>query len=94
MDIPSDVDVLVTDSYDSLMYGFVPDFEAKKKALAQLAGKMCLAERIEAPVYQEDTLFGGSISKTLQIPGSWFFRNSAAYALSIYRKCDIRDDKQ
>jgi hypothetical protein len=93
-DIPADVDVLVTDSYDLLMYGFVPDFEAKKQALIEQTKRMCLTRRVVTPVYEGDDLFGGSLEQTQDKAGSWFFRNSAAYTLSIYRKCDLQDDKQ
>lgn len=86
-DIPADVDLLVTDSYDRLMYGFVPDFEEKKRAQTEQAQSMCLENRITTTVYQKDDLWGETVAQTLDKPGSWFFRNSAAYVLSIYRKC-------
>jgi len=89
-DIPTDVDLLVTESYDLLMYGFVPNFDEKKRAQADQARHMCLENRIVTPVYKADYLWGETITETLEKPASWFFRNSAAYALSIYRNCDLR----
>lgn len=92
-DIPADVDVLVTDSYDWLMYDFVPDFEEKKQALAEQANHMCLETHIVNPVYKGDDLFGSTVEQTLDKPGSWFFRNSSAYAIRIYKKCNVQDGK-
>ena len=89
-DIPADVDLLVTDSYDLLMYGFVPDFEAKKLALVELAKTLCIEDQILVPVYENDDLWGETVAKTLDKPASWFFRNSAAYVLNIYRKCELK----
>lgn len=89
MDVPTDVDVMVVDSYDQLMYGFVPDFEAKKQALTEQAKHMCLEKSIVAPVYEQDDLFGVTLDQTQGKLGSWFFRNSAAYTIDIYRKCEL-----
>lgn len=84
------VDFFVYDNYDSLMYGFVPDFDKRTAELKQLAGGMCLLEKSALPVYLNDSLYptqademGGSLSKA----SSWFFRNSATYTLYIFKRC-------
>lgn len=87
MDIPADVDLLVIDNYDLLMYGFVPNFDEKKQALTEQAKRMCLEKSIVEPVYSGDNLFGFTLEQTQDKLGSWFFRNSTAYTIYIYRKC-------
>ena len=84
-DVPAGVDLLVTDSYDRLMYGFVPDFEQKKSGLQRQAEGMCLLKQTTYPVYRNDSLFGNGSTETA---GSWFFRNSTSYVLSYYQKCE------
>lgn len=86
----SDVDVLVLDNHDLLMYGFVPDFEKRKAELRALSASMCLVGRYQQPVYLQDSAFplkddgwGGMFSSV----GSWFFRNSVTSTLSVYKRC-------
>ncbi len=86
----TDVDMLVLDNYDLLMYGFVPDFEKRKAELRALATSMCLTSKHQQPVYLWDSAFplqddgwGGVFST----PGSWFFRNSVTSTVSVYKRC-------
>lgn len=86
----ADVDVLVLDNYDLLMYGFVPDFDKRKAELRALANSMCLLAKHQQPVYQYDSAFplqddgwGGKFST----PGSWFFRNSVTSSIYVYKRC-------
>lgn len=90
--LPKELDLLVTDSYDRLMYNFVPDFKQKKLELQKYASKMCLIKKFELPVYLEDKLFGVSLQNAKNTAGSWFFRNSVGYEISLYSKC-IKNDK-
>lgn len=85
--VPADVDMLVTDSYDALMYHFVPDYDQQKLSLANQASKMCLHQRFDSSVYANDISFDHDPEKNREISGSWFFRNSASYTISIYLKC-------
>ncbi len=87
-DFPDDIDVLIIDDYDKLMYTFVPDFDKKKADLERAEKKMCLKETITLPVYQGDTLRTElQVDKQAILTGSWFFRNSVRYRLNIYLKC-------
>jgi hypothetical protein len=86
----ADVDVLVLDNYDLLMYGFVPDFDKRKAELRALANTMCLVAKQQKPVYENDSAFSlqdDGWGGTFSTPGSWFFRNSVTSSLYVYKRC-------
>lgn len=85
-----DIDLMVVDNYDQLMYGFVPDFENRKLELSHLMSNMCLLEKNVLPVYLKDSLLpvnNDSFSGKLSPVGSWFFRNSVTYTMYVFKKC-------
>ncbi len=91
-ELPQDLDLLIVDSYDDVMYQFVPAFQEKQDALHRRAATSCKVAGQRDPVYQDDTLFPEAkayleMHAPIPYPGSWFFRNSAAYGLNIYKPC-------
>lgn len=104
-DLPTDLDVLIYDDYDFLMYKFVPDYEGKLSQIKNISMQMCLDKKLTLPVYKNDNLFPWyehnqymkNFSNENIIPidsnlinGSWFYRNSSLSTIYVYSKCDYR----
>lgn len=92
-DIPKDVDLLIVDDYDYLMYAFVPEHKDRLKNLEELMGNMCQVYKENLPVYLNDYIFNEIENENTVLLGSWFFRNSSTYNLSIYKRCKNAEDK-
>ena len=84
--LPEDVDVIVLDNYDFEMYRFVLDYEQRQREIASFVANAKQVEDEVLPVYRDEELFPQTANntplKTLQ--GSWFFRNSVNYTVSIF----------
>ncbi len=85
--LPEHLDLVVLDNYDFEMYRFVPDYEAKRTAIEELVKRMPNAIQLDRTVYKRDTLRQDVVqNKSLAaLQGSWFFRNSVNYRVSLLR---------
>ena len=86
-DIPENIDLLIIDDYDYLMYVFVPEHNSRLYALNKLSENMCLVDKKNLPIYFNDYIFPEIKDDNTVRMGSWFFRNSSTYNLSIYKRC-------
>lgn len=86
-DIPENIDLLIIDDYDYLMYVFVPEHNSRLNALNKLSENMCLVDKKNLPIYFNDYIFPEIKDENTVRMGSWFFRNSSTYNLSIYKRC-------
>lgn len=84
-ELPEDIDVIVLDNYDFEMYRFVPDYEERLSEITEFATKAEAIEDLAMPVYHGEKLFPQTAENTplKAIQGSWFFRNSVNYTVSI-----------
>ncbi|QDU73681.1 hypothetical protein Pan97_06790 [Bremerella volcania] len=84
-DLPEDIDIIVLDNYDFEMYRFVPDYDKRQQQIATFASNAKQLEDLALPVYQGEKLFPQTAENTplKTVQGSWFFRNSVNYTVSI-----------
>ena len=81
--IDPDIDIVVYDEYDRLMYTFVPDYKEKLAQLRNITGQFCPISVKNYLVYPG----GRSYPNFSERMGSWFFRHSAGNRLQILRRC-------
>lgn len=84
-ELPTDIDVLVLDSYDFDMYRFVEDYDAKRKHIEELLNQYAQSAHFDFPVYESERLKPQveTQDSLAAVQGSWFFRNSVKYEVFV-----------
>lgn len=86
-ELPENVDLVVLDHYDFDMYRFVPDYEPKRAAIEKLLATTPSKSELDRQVYKRERLRQDvkENQSIAALQGSWFFRNSVAYRVSLLR---------
>lgn len=87
-EIDSRVDYVILDNYDFDMYRFVPDYETRRAEIIAFKDAAKPLKRRALSVYRGDTLLSGanSADALAAVQGSWFFRNSTAYTVTVLQR--------
>lgn len=83
--LPSNVDLMVLDNYDFDMYRFVPDYDQRRKDIEEFIAQGSATSEFDLPVYKNDRLKNetNNNNRYSVAQGSWFFRNSVKYTVSV-----------
>ncbi|RCS46446.1 hypothetical protein DTL42_15935 [Bremerella cremea] len=84
--MPPHVDMLVIDSYDFDMYRFVPEYEQRRRAIDDFIAQQSPTSEFDFPVYRNERLRNetNNNNRFQAAQGSWFFRNSVKYIVSVF----------
>lgn len=83
--LPADIECVVLDNYDFDMYRFVPEYDRRREEIETMVAAFDKEIRFDEPVYRGDRLnaLAQSNGITSATQGSWFFRNSVNYGVSL-----------
>ncbi|WDI43810.1 hypothetical protein [Bremerella sp. P1] len=100
--LPDQVDLFVLDNYDFEMYRFVPTYEERRNEVLEFLSRHTPSDEFSMPVYRNEKLDNATENNVAikTALGSWFFRNSMTYTVSIigqheqdqYRISQMLDD--
>ncbi len=88
--LPAQVDLLVLDNYDFEMYRFVPEYDQRRSEIETFIANQSPTSEFDLPVYRNERLKNETSDNDRYrvAQGSWFFRNSVKYTVSVFRGQD------